>query len=186
MLIDLSLPLPGFSMNQIIYLGIGIMAALASIVLARSTFGGKDRKQSADLKQDKPGLIMDDSESTTVDLSEANQEMAVETEGEPEAEFLRVRLTSVDDPDIAAEAALDNYVSIGSSVQDNVLIFDQDMIASPKSCNLLLINRKVYIKTIRSGADVFVNGKKVKEEERLHNQDVIRLGKLSLRFEILL
>ena len=71
--------------------------------------------------------------------------------------------------------------SIGSS-QDNEIVLEDDEV-NPNHCQLFFDGKKYVISSLEREAQFFINGKKTRKAT-LQDQDVIRIGRLTLQFSL--
>jgi len=71
--------------------------------------------------------------------------------------------------------------TLGAAPDNDIVLEDADM--KPNHAQLFFDGRKYVISALDRGAEIYVNGKKTRKQQ-LQDQDVVRLGRLTLQFSL--
>ena len=64
------------------------------------------------------------------------------------------------------------------------IVLDYDKSVSSKHCEISVRDGKFYIRDLQSANGTYVNGSKILAETEIYSGNILKLGRLELRFEV--
>jgi hypothetical protein len=96
----------------------------------------------------------------------------------------QIVLTDVKSPAKSFYVPLRSSIIIGRHPQMCDILIDYDNSVSGKHCEIITRNGKFYIKDSQSSNGTFINGTRVLAETEIFTGNVLKLGRVELRFEV--
>lgn len=95
-----------------------------------------------------------------------------------------IRLTDAMYPEKVFTAKVDDSVIIGHSASLSDICVDHDRAISRKHCRLIRRGNEYFLHDLESSNGTFVNGSRIYSEEKaIFDGDLIRIGRVELKFE---
>lgn len=101
-----------------------------------------------------------------------------------EGETYHVVLTDVNSPMKSFQVPFNQSLIIGRKRDQCDIILDYDKSVSGKHCQIDARDGKFYICDLQSANGTYVNGSKVLSETELFSGNIIKMGRLQMRFEV--
>ena len=96
----------------------------------------------------------------------------------------QVVLTDIDSPIKSFQAPLSQTITIGRKREYCNIALDYEKSVSSKHCQINVRDERFYIRDLQSANGTYVNNNKVLTETEIVSGNIIKLGRLKLRFEI--
>lgn len=100
------------------------------------------------------------------------------------AKTYTVLLTDVNNTASSCQMPINNSLIIGRKKELSDAAFDYEKSVSGKHCKITAKNSKFYIQDLDSSNGTFINGSRIMEETEIYSGNIIKLGRLELKFEI--
>lgn len=95
----------------------------------------------------------------------------------------QVTLTDINLPNRSFSVPLRQSIIVGRDKGLCDITLDYDKSISAKHCDIVVRGNKFYIKDLQSTNGTYVNSSKVLKESKISPGDILRLGRLEMRFE---
>lgn len=129
-----------------------------------------------------------------VDMSEKTEIMSDSTGREPDSDstmmiweqnvVFEMVLTDMASPVKSFQAPLDRPVVVGRKKGMCDIALDYEKSVSGRHCEISARNNRFYVKDLQSSNGTCLNGNKVWGESEIFSGDVLKLGRLEMRFEV--
>lgn len=96
-----------------------------------------------------------------------------------------IRLTDIDNTSRAFRKTITDSLIVGRSSENCDIVIDYDKAVSLRHCRLMYIKEKFYLEDLKSSNGTKLNGMKLEQTSEIHSGDVITLGRIKMRFEVL-
>ena len=95
----------------------------------------------------------------------------------------RVIFTDINSPAKTVQVPLTNSITIGRRAENDV-VFDYEKSLSGRHCEIFVKQNHFYLRDLQSSNGSFVNGSKALTEVEIFSGNILKLGRLELRFEV--
>ena len=95
----------------------------------------------------------------------------------------RVIFTDINSPSKTIQVPLSNSITIGRRAGNDV-VFDYEKSLSGRHCEIFVRQNHFYLRDLQSSNGSFVNGSKALTEVEIFSGNILKLGRLELRFEV--
>lgn len=92
-------------------------------------------------------------------------------------------LTDINSPAKSVQVPISNKITIGRKVGNDV-VYEYEKSVSGKHCEIRVDNGRFYIKDLQSSNHTYVDGSEVLSEVEIVTNNIIKLGRLELKFEV--
>jgi len=99
-------------------------------------------------------------------------------------EIYHVVLTDVNSPMKSFQVPLNKSIIIGRKQEQCNIALDYDKSVSGRHCQVEVRDGRFYIQDLQSANGTYVNGNKILTETEIFSGNVIKLGRLQVRFEV--
>ena len=96
----------------------------------------------------------------------------------------QIVLTDIHSPVKTFRVPLSGSVVVGFKQDVCDIVLDYDRSVSRRHCEITVNGNKFYIKDLQSANGTFINGNRILAETEIFSGDVLKLGRLELRFEV--
>ena len=96
-----------------------------------------------------------------------------------------IRLTDIDNTSHAFRKTITDSLVVGRNRDTCDIVIDYDKAVSSRHCRLMYIKEKFYLEDLKSSNGTKVNGMKIEQTAEIYSGDVITLGRIKMRFEVL-
>jgi hypothetical protein len=93
-------------------------------------------------------------------------------------------LTDVNSPSRSFHVPLNNLVTIGRRADMCNIVLDYDKSVSGRHCEISARGGKFYVKDLQSKNGTFINNSKVLSETEIFSGNMLRIGRLDMKFEV--
>lgn len=171
-----------------------VAASLAAIAAIAAFIFGAYKKERSRTESEKSASPIKEGWQRDADKSDGRTEIiggfsTADNEGstviiwEQEAEY-QVILTDVNSPAKSFQMPLNLKVVIGRKQGECDIVLDYEKSISSKHCEISVRNGKFYVRDLQSSNGTYLNGDKVLTETEIVSGNILKLGRLELRFEV--
>lgn len=183
---------------RILKMGLPITLAIAGlIVLSAVVFTiwlkKKKKEENAEYKQEQPYDLRQEAQikpqktpeqTETEWMPDAESVTETEIEGNMETPY-HIMLTDIHTPARTFQVPMHECVVIGRTQGICTIVLDYDRSVSGRHCKIELRNDKFYVTDLNSKNGTSVEGRKITEETEIFSGNILKLGRLACRFEVL-
>lgn len=96
----------------------------------------------------------------------------------------QIILTDIHSMAKTVQFPLERFVIVGRKREMSGIVLDYDKSVSSKHCEISVRDGKFYIRDLQSANGTYVNGSKILAETEIYSGNILKLGRLELRFEV--
>lgn len=175
--------------NVFIFAGVALAVIIIVIIILICVFSRKKKKvtfESIDegvLRELEKNISEPEAKTELIHTPSSNDDGQTYMIWENKATY-QVVLTDVNSPMKSFQIPLSQSVVIGRKQEQCDIALDYEKSVSSKHCQINVRDGKFYIRDLQSANGTYVNESKVLTETEIVSGNVIRMGRLKMRFEI--
>lgn len=97
---------------------------------------------------------------------------------------LQIVLTDIHLPAKSIQVSIEDWIVIGRKADRCNIVLDYEKTVSGRHCEIIRRDDKFYIRDLQSSNGTFLNGSRVLTETEVVSGNIIKLGRLELRFDV--
>lgn len=176
--------------SVLIIIGMSVIAAIGIVIVILS-ITRKKKKPEAEFEGFDDGILKE--LGNNVSGFNEKTEVVVENEGHDSDKTVllwnqnaakQVILTDINSPIRSFQVPLNQSIIVGRKTVGCDIVLDYDKSVSRRHCEISVRNNKFYIRDLQSTSGTFLNGSKVLTETEIFSGNILKLGRLEMRFEV--
>lgn len=176
-------PKTTFPILPIVGLAVATVIAATVILVLKKNKGKPDSVETTEMILDNIPQDNDDKTEIIGALQETGNEDSTVLIWQQEAKY-QVILTDINSPTKSFQTPLNQSLVIGRKKGECDVVFDYDKSVSGKHCEISVRNGKFYLKDLQASNGTYLNGNRVLTETEIVSGNILKLGRLELRFEV--
>lgn len=164
--------------------GFVVVVVIAAVILVLKKNKGKpDFREATEIIPDDVPQENDDKTEIIGAIQETDNEDSTVLIWQQEAKY-QVILTDINSSTKSFQTPMNQSLVIGRKKGECDVVFDYDKSISGRHCEISVRNGKFYLKDLQASNGTYINGNRVLTETEIVSGNILKLGRLELRFEV--